>query len=331
MYRIYDDDYSQTPFPNLDSDGKIELYWDHPNFPNQWCARHGPWPYEEDNWGPLQLFSPSSTIDVWSPFVILKMHFGLHGKKLNIPDSAILKMNPNEIRALKEDIYNGDYVAITFIDGLAKLVSLSPDGSYRYLDSCGNYHNIIYTFSVESVRWEKAIREFESMLNDEASKENDYQQFFEEYPEFILDENYKTAHAQILLERKTDGPLIPDFLLEPANDNDFCDILEIKRPSSKVFVLKKNRGRLSAAVMEGIAQLREYSDYFDNEAFRAKVESSYGLSCYKPKLFLIVGRTGNFNAYLRRKLTSAIPEVTIKTYDELLDRMKNKVKGKKRG
>lgn len=332
MYRIYDDDYAATAVPHLDSDGKIEIFWDHPEFPGRWCARHGPYPYNEDNWGALQLFTSKSTIDVWSPYAILQIHFGILHKDIGVSDYDILRLSPEEITQIvkddkkeeenKQPINTDNYVAVTIINDELRLISLSPDGSYNYLDGCGKYHNIIYTYTLDSLRREKAIREFESMLNDSSLKENDYQQFFEEYPEFIVDENYKEAHAQVFIEREIDGPLIPDFLLEPINDNEFCDILEIKRPSSKVFVLQRNRERFSAAVMEGVAQLRVYSEYFENKSLREKVEDKYGLSCFRPKLFLIIGRLGDIDPTTKRRLASTMPEVTIKTYDELLMRMK---------
>lgn len=55
------------------------------------------------------------------------------------------------------------------------------------------------------------------MINRPDLREEDFHQFFERYPQFILNDEYKAAHSKIVLERDTDGPLIPDFVLEPAN------------------------------------------------------------------------------------------------------------------
>jgi len=104
-----------------------------------------------------------------------------------------------------------------------------------------------------------------------------------------------------------------------------CDILDIKLPNEKVWILQKNRPRFSSAVLEACAQLREYSSYFDEEDNRYKVLDKYGLSAYKPKMFTIIGRTGEINPIIRKKIEIGSPDITVQTYDDIIKKIKRKI------
>lgn len=74
-------------------------------------------------------------------------------------------------------------------------------------------------------------------------------------------DDHKDAHPHIVLSRDNDGELIPDFVLEPAQQNALSDLLELKLPSVEIYNL--NRMRFSAAVHESASRFREYSRFFD--------------------------------------------------------------------
>jgi len=99
MYTIYEDDLAETAVPHLDSDGRIEVIWDHPSFPQEWSARWAPYPYDSE-------WQTHGTIDSvftgpWSAYWILLQHFGLFKLK-GLPDrQVILSMSPDALADLK--------------------------------------------------------------------------------------------------------------------------------------------------------------------------------------------------------------------------------------
>ncbi len=152
------------------------------------------------------------------------------------------------------------------------------------------------------------------------------QEFFERYPDFILGEDYGSLHSKIVLENAKGENLIPDFMLEPTDTSKLCDIIELKKPSQKIYVFKKNRIRFSVAVLEAAAQLRTYGNYFENREQRDKIYKQYGLLAYKPRLFVIIGRTGDIDPILRKQIDSDAPSLILRTYDDIFTRMRNKIR-----
>ena len=224
-----------------------------------------------------------------------------------------------------------EYIAVAAIGDKLKLVSITPDGRYRFLDSADNLHDILYVYSSETRALEEAVEELEALINSRSAKEADLQAFFERNPDFVKNDEYKQAHPHVVLTREDDGPLIPDFVLEPLDQSRLCDVLEIKLPSAQVFVIKENRCRFSAAVLEAAAQLRQYSLYFDERRQREIVQHKYGLLAYKPKLFVIIGRRGTVSPIDLRTMELDSPQLQLRTYDDVMTRMKSKVAAIKDG
>ena len=125
--------------------------------------------------------------------------------------------------------------------------------------------------------------------------------------------------------------LIPDFVLEPIGETPLSDLLELKLPSAPVFVLQKRRMRFSAAVFEACAQLREYSAFFDEEKNRQVIRERYGRSAYRPKMIVIIGRRGAIDPIAVRRMEQDIPNLYLRTYDDVINRMKAKVDAMKKG
>jgi hypothetical protein len=108
-------------------------------------------------------------------------------------------------------------------------------------------------------------------------------------------------------------------------------LLELKVPSAQVFVLQQRRMRFAAAVAEACAQLREYSMFFDEEANRQKVQKQYGLLAFKPRMFVIIGRRGDVSPIDVRKMETDLPNIRVRTYDDVVDRIKAKVDAMRHG
>jgi len=227
------------------------------------------------------------------------------------------------------DSKKAEFVAIGLFGNRLKLVSLRRDGRFVFLDEVNTYGGL-YIVTSETRALKKAADELEALMNDKNTKEEELQDFFERNPEFILNDEYKKAHPKVVLEKKKDGSLVPDFILEPYNIERLCDVLDLKLPSAKVWILKKNRPRFSQSVFDAIAQLREYSQFFDEEENRMSILNKYGLISYRPKLFVIIGRKGKVDPLVRRRIEVGFHDVAVFTYDDIIERIRQKIISKEK-
>src|ERR1044071_9107417 len=135
----------------------------------------------------------------------------LEGIDVSVPSNTVPDEVASKIRSkirgdkredpLNRELNDQEFIALGLFDGKIKIVSLSPDGTYRFVDDGQNLHNILYITSSETLTLQLAIEELESLINDPKAKEADFQDFFERYPDFILNDEYKKAHPHIVLSR----------------------------------------------------------------------------------------------------------------------------------
>lgn len=237
--------------------------------------------------------------------------------KISADSSEVLKSN------IRNEKLDSNLVALGLFGNKIKLVSLTKDGEYSFLDEGKKHHNILYPSFIEEASLELAIEEFEDLLNSTKATENDFQKFFDRNQNFILNDEYKRAHPHIILAKENKRKLIPDFVLEPVNQSEFCDLLELKLPSAQIYVMKKNREHFSAAITEAAAQLRTYAKFFNEEKNRNSFQKSYPLlKIYKPRMFLIIGRQTDENPLIKREIQAENPQLILKNFDDLLARMK---------
>jgi len=226
-----------------------------------------------------------------------------------------------------------EFVAIGFLGNRLKLFSLHRDGRFVFLDEINAYGGV-YVITSETLALKQAIDELETFINNKDLREEDLQDFFKRNPEFILNDEYRKAHSKVVLEKENQETLVPDFILEPYNSERLCAILDLKLPSAKVWVLKKNRPRFSSAVFEAVSQLREYSQFFEHDHNRLQILNEYGLLVYRPKLFVIIGRRGPVDPLVRRRIEIGTPDTTVLTYDDIIEKLRHKIglaeKGKKK-
>ena len=201
-----------------------------------------------------------------------------------------------------------------------RMISIQADGTVRFLDSHNQSHAFLYVAELAAYGWRSAVDELEALINSAGVSESHLQSFFERNPTFLCGDIYETAYPHIVLQRPKVGPLIPDFALKPCNQNALCDLLELKLPSAKLVVGQDNRRRLSAAVMEAVAQLREYRDYFESSGNRNAIEEAYGLRFFRPRMMVVIGKRSEYLPYDLRKAESDLPYLTITTYDDLVER-----------
>ncbi|MBI1380551.1 MAG: DUF4263 domain-containing protein [Planctomycetaceae bacterium] len=111
----------------------------------------------------------------------------------------------------------------------------------------------------------------------------------------------------------------PDFFV--VGPNGYADIVEFKRPelSSAATVGAANRQAFSATINAHLAQTRVYRDYFDDPRNRSHVKTKFGFEVYKPKRHLVLGRRWDFSGSEWRTIAADYQDVTIHTYDDLVD------------
>ena len=190
-----------------------------------------------------------------------------------------------------------------------------PDGSLWI--ARGNIIQPNSVFSDEALDW------LESLI-DKNARESEFQLFFIRHPEFLLAlGNYKAIHPQVILHEDIGTGLVPDFFLEKMN-SDFCDICDLKRPTAELVRIQKHRVRFRDSVMEAVAQLEHYRDWFDDKDNRNVFYAKYGIRAFRPRIVAIIGRRQSYYDEVNRiKLESSLPRwVSLVTYDDVLDKAK---------
>lgn len=167
--------------------------------------------------------------------------------------------------------------------------------------------------------WLPEAVHLEELINDRAVREQDLQDFFEENPHLLAGTSYDRVVPHPVLVRDEKGPLIPDFMLEPADG--FADVLDLKLPGVQLVTGRRDRLHQTAHVTEAIAQVREYRAYFDDPAHRQVVRDRYGIQAYRPTVAVVIGRDpgpGRDRLELRRIWDDLPGHARIMTYDQLL-------------
>jgi RNA polymerase sigma-B factor len=226
----------------------------------------------------------------------------------------------------ESSLYPDDSLGVALIDNQLRLITVQADGKVKFLDPRNNSHHLLYLASLVTYGWKSLIKELEDLINTPQVNESQLQGFFESNPEFLCGDTYESAKPHIVLQRPDAGPLIPDFALKPPNEHALCDLLELKLPSAKLLVGQSNRKRLSAALLEACAQLREYRDYFESSANRQAVEEIYGLRFFRPRMMVIIGKRSEYIADDLRKAEGDITGLSITTYDDLLERARSRMR-----
>jgi len=171
--------------------------------------------------------------------------------------------------------------------------------------------------------WKKQLTDFEKLINSSDTTEQNIQNFFEQNPQFLTGINYKSVIAQPILEH-LNGNMKPDFLLCPHHGF-YGDILELKLPKEKIISGRNNRIKFSSKVEDAIAQVRHYREFFQESSNREKFLKKYGITAYKPKVSIFIGKTPSLVTYekiLDLKEFKERDRIDIITYDEVFDKMK---------
>lgn len=166
-----------------------------------------------------------------------------------------------------------------------------------------------------------AVDQFERMLEEDLP-EADWQRWFSDNP-WVLG----TEFVEILDERAIDIENVTDYLMR-AHDG-FVDVVEIKRPDGglKFWASRKDHENLypHSDLIKAITQSLNYLAQLELEANSQKFIDRVGARVLKPRATLVFGRStgwGEEEQWARRVLNSAYHNMTILTYDDVLERAK---------
>ncbi len=172
----------------------------------------------------------------------------------------------------------------------------------------------------------KAVEQFEEMLEQDLT-EHEWQKWFTDNS-WVLG----TEFVKILDDRKIDTANISDFLMQ-AYDG-FLDIVEIKRPEGNLMFWADNKDHdnyiPSNDLIKAVTQASKYIYEVEREADSIKFLERVGyVKTIKPRCILIFGRSEDWDEEQKesyRILNSNYHNLTIMTYDHILERAKRIVK-----
>ena len=186
--------------------------------------------------------------------------------------------------------------------------------------------NGLYIFS-ERNKWIKLLRQLQDLINNPKAKESELQNFLEENPELILDDDFDHPIPQATIITDDNIMWKADFVLIPKDQMGFAKILELKMPTEKISLKSKSgHSNFSSKLYKAISQLKDYYEAFNSEKTKLRFKEKYNTDIFKPDLQLLFGRrsgitnTREFLAYQRRE------NVQIKDWDTYLSELRRKFK-----
>ncbi|MCL2313487.1 MAG: DUF4263 domain-containing protein [Firmicutes bacterium] len=174
--------------------------------------------------------------------------------------------------------------------------------------------------AITAIKKEKALIKFETELNND-NNEVFWQKWFNAN-KWILGSEY----LKILEERKIDTNNIADFLVQAFDG--FVDIVEIKKTDLPFWANSKDHKNLipSTDLIKAITQCQNYLYEIEREVNDIKTFERLKTRIIKPRCLLVFGKSNGWDDEKReayRILNSSYVNLTILTYDHLLERAKN--------
>jgi len=176
--------------------------------------------------------------------------------------------------------------------------------------------------AINTIKRKNAIKEFEYNLSLD-KPESFWQDWFSKN-KWILGSEY----LQIIDERHINVNSIADYLMEAFDG--FVDVVEIKKPGIDKFwcdTLDHNNYVPTSELTKAIIQCQNYIFEIERQSNSVEfLERVKNKKVIKPRCLLIFGRSNNWNDEQRKSyriLNASLNQITILTYDHILERAKN--------
>ncbi len=175
---------------------------------------------------------------------------------------------------------------------------------------------------------ENAIYELRELLKVGETKEGKFQAYFERYEVVFNILGYSKAYPHLSLEltdelkEKFDREvLIPDFFTQKVNGN--IDIFELKTPQESLVKDKRGRTSFYAKINDYIAQVIQYSEYFEDQENRNIFKKKHALDIQKKiDVVIVAGRDNDLDKkQLHDEIRRRSDHLDIITFDEILNRL----------
>lgn len=165
------------------------------------------------------------------------------------------------------------------------------------------------------------VSDFETLLNDPRVLERHIQRFLEENPRLLrgIDGRYCEARAHVGLVDADGERLVPDFMAR-IEGRDVWDVIELKLPKHPMLVNRGGRKTASAHATRAIMQLLQYRDHFARPDNRARLATTFPIAPFEPCMVVVIGRGSPDRRNRWRSSSLGIPDVTLVSYDYLLQR-----------
>lgn len=162
---------------------------------------------------------------------------------------------------------------------------------------------------------------------DENAEEEDFQTLFEEYNYIWAVQGYSSVIAEpkcdLLIEQEIEGEYIePDFIA--YNEiRDRWEIVDLKLPKKSIQLNnRKRRKRFKSEVEDYIAQVQEYSNYFNESSHRKHVESEHDVEIPpNPPVVLVLGSNLD-QREMKKQLDRYSHDISIIQYNHILSLLK---------
>jgi hypothetical protein len=255
-------------------------------------------------------------------------HRDFHGPNDPSPHSAAIEIIIKEI-----DQANRNFKIQQVIQTPAKLgfriengkiiVYIFDSGKEYYADGTQLDHQL---FFCRQSKWTAIIAELEKLINKPNLKEQELQDFFEEYPELLLDADYEKLipQASVIAD---DREWRADFVLVPVDQLTFSKVLELKLPNEKLSLkIKHGHNYYSAALHSAISQLKDYHEAFNHPHTKDLFQQKYQAPMFKPDLQLFIGRRNDISQPRDFLEFQNRMNVRIKDWDSVVDSLRRKFK-----
>jgi hypothetical protein len=175
---------------------------------------------------------------------------------------------------------------------------------------------------------ENAIYELRELLKVDEIKEEKFQAYFEKYEVVFNVLGYSKAYPHLSLELTDElkekfnrEVLIPDFFTQKIDGN--IDIFELKTPQESLVKDKRGKTSFYAKINDYIAQVIQYSEYFEDQENRNLFKKKHALDIQKKiDVVIVAGRDSDLDKkQLHDEMRRRSNHLDIITFDDILNRL----------
>ena len=172
-------------------------------------------------------------------------------------------------------------------------------------------------------QWDEVQRFEREILSNPRATELDASEFFHRFPKFLLlGQGSRLRREVVFVESESGQQSRVDFFRQNFGEI-FWDIIVLKKPHVPAFVREDGQHpRPASIVYDAINQAEDYRTLIDTELDIRKQLEAKGISVFRPKIFVVVGRSPEDMSPVRlRDLHDRLSHGTIEfwTYDDIFN------------